>query len=197
MVATTRSQAKRGDKLGVSKSGSGDIKKKTWRDWMTNTVVFDKARDLWMQEIFRKENPELLGTYKFRYVAMREWGSISDTDKAPFILKALDYFAPHAVRAGAWVWKGKTARHRRESEFSYALFRFRDDYYADYFLKCPTSCKSKTWELKEGESTKWHSLTESDKAVYFAEAKKNETDLVELYQYLQTDEAYKNRHFSS
>ncbi|RAL40888.1 hypothetical protein DM860_008586 [Cuscuta australis] len=134
MVVTTRSQAKKAEKLGVSESKfeSGEINgRKTWRDWMTNWTVMHKARELWIQEIFcekqRAENPALLRTQKLRYVARREWDSIADTEKAPFITKALDALAPGPVLAGALTMKvvRKTSKQTSESEYCLCQFQGR------------------------------------------------------------------------
>ncbi|VFQ58523.1 unnamed protein product [Cuscuta campestris] len=91
---------------------------------MTNRVVMDKARELWLKEIFRKklcaENPALSGSNRLRYVAKREWDSVTDT-------RAL------STRKVA----RKTSKHTRESVYSHACLSFRDDYYDNYFMTHP------------------------------------------------------------
>ncbi|VFQ58524.1 unnamed protein product [Cuscuta campestris] len=199
MVVTTRSQAKKAEKLGVSESKfeSGEINGKTWRDWMTNWTVMHKARELWIQEIFcekqRAENPALLRTHKLRYVARREWDSIADTEKAPFITKALDALAPGPVLAGALTMKvvRKTSKQTSESEYCHACASFREDFYENHFMT--HSDYKLTEEVRDAASRTWASLDEGARAAYFAEGKKREADSDEVFEYLQHNETYKAR----
>lgn len=180
-----------------------ELAKGLWKNWLESETVMDDAFEIFRYDHngYSKRCPEsahLIG-YPRKLDQKREWKSMDDSEKAPFISKALRKLFDEAeawkiVYKNAKPRKKSKARKKREKKYCgnmHALELFRDEFCERYFKDNPNDKMS--IQLFDAIRKEWCSLTNAERAVYVKKSKDKWMEREEVYKsLLSVVEVYRN-----